>query len=1632
MRTEISKVTQGLERIVGGQCAGLSPRTVRTSLKEVKHKVYALLYYSLASNEPAILNDMFPGFFNQELELPHTAEDLMHETYKGFHVPEGDAADTYSHTGRSCARKFEHGEPIYACNDCGIDPTTVLCSYCFNRDDHEDHDVGMRIATSENEGICDCGDVTSWVRDLNCMCEIERAERDDIPQFVHDLRGSATETVAAALDYVLGVYTSFDLAFRPQLSPTEMIRHFQMLDPAPDYAESKQFCLLLWNDEYHSMPEAFEAVKNVTGWTKNIVDKCVVEIDKNGFSYLKTGDITSVHRDAQELRDLGYRYEIIPKLHFARFLISGIIIEWLRDASDHHLHEVQSSVRTSIAERCLEKYDNVPRFPPLMGTPDSNSSFLSNYSALLDNDGRIPKGQLDVTGSRIQYFFFFEPRFPKGIRSILHSTFAPILISSLDTRVEFARLLTEIYQQLMCCMACCDREYMHHSLGEVFFQLFACPVTTEAIIAAPQRIEIIAYTTRQVCMNELIISPPPAFTKPNAESFRIFKCRAAAIRILENLVECVEYNEKHLGFFRKSFVDELCELLSDFGNLTGIQRKTGDHVLIDTTLGYQNLRFLSLLYDIIEHFAKMTSELTDNSASEEIVDALEAVVLFINRSISASSFSMPQTSVGSGETDYLLNPLQAFCSTLVYNYHGFDFRWFERIYSASSAADFRTLLIHLGDRSLCRTVLMAQIDSGHWARNGTMIGHEADLCKEISGCTDLFLFQSTLLAGAPVSSLIENVISKFKFDQWLVSPDAEYETEYLERSTSLFDALVVFFYQVSSCWDWLGPSYDKSSQALGDQLVTLLIEESATFSDLKSDVRTTDDKIETFLKQFCTYKPPSGVSGSGRYSLKEDVLKNIDPMRLPFSSASPDELQYHIRKVIAKLDNCTEDDVVFVPKPVQLPANRARELSLISEFVSHPLLLKFVDKLLSHHTKNESDSYLLNLLHLVHRIVLDVSSVTPLADSAIASSLFKISRGQWAAGGVRYKAMLILREVLQRDAEMAVQAQLFRMFGEDTVIDAVELKAPAVKKNLSKKLANKRLKKLMGKMAKQQQQFKENNPSSDNELAQDEQRVCISCKLGARENDPLVIFWEQNVSSVFRMIGLGPESKKFRNVWNTCGHFIHLGCFDGLNVLPGEKKKCPFCGFSSNEYLVSHPVDCEFPALTAVERITLRDIEAAFFPVKNEPIVRSSDADNMSAQTGSHFDELCEALVDTIKMVEIASRSKASCGEDAYSERQLTLVRSAFQSFLSSPEYYTKTVGSGDAVSPLLMLFTGLGIVEDKFQKWAELGVLEYRSVVAGHDFERYSGMNAIDYQPLTEDQERLVFDSYGSRATDSQVVLKIYWNLAFVVLQKYREIVLLLMAIFPSFALESAEAKRGTYVDKINLIAQKTGLPRFQHFVSLCGTAPEDDDAGNPKEYLGVVGLHPLKHKLKDYIDLLYGPMGKKRSRSFSGGSTEEYIVCLICGSDIRLNSLKIGKCEELHDCAQKGQCIAFNPSTNSLLFLAGHDRLRVSTYKTPYVTSHGEPAPGLMRSQDLALLDPLKWQNLNDKYLNMTLHQYQTVYETRYFDHNPIQIPGLGMTLVPLVNGNNLGLLFGEEPEDFHQLNEDSDSDGSDERYD
>ncbi|CAN6628113.1 hypothetical protein TRVA0_011S02454 [Trichomonascus vanleenenianus] len=271
------------------------------------------------------------------MEELNTADEQ--DRFEAFlHKSKGARKVDPSHPGRPCVRKFKKGEPTYRCLTCGLDDTCVLCQYCFNDEDHQGHQVTVSISQQDSGGVCDCGDEEAWVHQFSCKYHsLENYPNDPIPD---DLHQAILETVEAALDYTIDVFSNSHTAIQ-KFSTTEEVISNETRSTLSEEAygieevpANGKYTLCLWNDQKHSFLDAITVILNATKKSCNFAEMVTTHIDSHGRGMVAvSGDLQGLLRKKKLIEETGLIATVRSARDVFREDMCAVIFDWLTDLS---------------------------------------------------------------------------------------------------------------------------------------------------------------------------------------------------------------------------------------------------------------------------------------------------------------------------------------------------------------------------------------------------------------------------------------------------------------------------------------------------------------------------------------------------------------------------------------------------------------------------------------------------------------------------------------------------------------------------------------------------------------------------------------------------------------------------------------------------------------------------------------------------------------------------------------------------------------------------------------------------------------------------------------------------------------------------------------------------------------------------------------------------------------------------------------------------------------------------------------------------------------------------------------------------------------------------------------------------
>jgi E3 ubiquitin-protein ligase UBR1 len=321
---------------------------------DARKALLEILFRSLTNDRPDYLAGLFPFGFPESYKL----KDIQGATERSEY--------TEAARGHPCGHIFKQGEASYHCMTCTDDATCVLCSRCFDASDHEGHQFHIS-ASAGNSGCCDCGDLEAWKKPVNCAIHTasEGTRTEDQPSPLPlDLIDSLRTTIGRVLDYFCDVIScSPELLRSPKTE--ESIKHdesISRLGPewyvgGDEYEAEPEYCLMVWNDEKHTIVEVREVVKRACRQTTKFGLGKAWEANDIGRSILRySRDLKELMRMSNIVESIKVTTTIRSSRDTFREQMCGTIVEWLSDIAgcsvgdDHHI------LRYTICEEMLQQW----------------------------------------------------------------------------------------------------------------------------------------------------------------------------------------------------------------------------------------------------------------------------------------------------------------------------------------------------------------------------------------------------------------------------------------------------------------------------------------------------------------------------------------------------------------------------------------------------------------------------------------------------------------------------------------------------------------------------------------------------------------------------------------------------------------------------------------------------------------------------------------------------------------------------------------------------------------------------------------------------------------------------------------------------------------------------------------------------------------------------------------------------------------------------------------------------------------------------------------------------------------------------------------------------------------------------
>lgn len=994
------------------------------------------------SKDEEYLNELFPDF-EEGIRQPTTKEWSMKQP------------ENFNHSGRNCGRKFNVDEPIYRCLDCGFDDTCVLCVRCFNKDDHAGHQVTIAIATETNSGICDCGDAEAWKKDIHCKCEETKISKKDRLTFNDEYKKYLKSYFESCLEYIILVFahqnqcllsTHKTLAVKGNTHAEDDLKHTQKVMDSIFRPETDEhvYMLVFWNDEVHNYQEAQLAIEECGDMYEDESFQYAKFINDDGrFILSHSANAETELKRFHLSHKMGFPGTFTNSQTYFKEDIAHHMINWFKTVLNHPNRAFQKIFRSALCEALCGEFELPAELAPYWQksklVPGSDYDGLLRGSKLPSDFATTKNGvtlKAPVFGStRLKYLLFFEPRYWKAMRSSMHEFLVSALLSDLEYKKIAAQQTVDIYGILLQNMFYVDREPMISFLDDFGLQFLSCPKTATAI--STTSLDRLMASCADV-LSRMLQPMKPTIRISHQGNDRRLQMRMTQTTILRTLKFILEKTTSLASLFEASTFYSFCKMISYCDRCYEIQRKEGEHVVIESM---DFILYREIVYPILDLIDTATQDDSLKRADSQklrtctltLLKSLYDGVKFRNSLDNQKLIKFRVSSQESGfyfPSHFLLGRLLAFTSS--------DVDSLKEIVSSVNFTD-------IADESLRRIVLNTQIESRFWIRNGTtalnMAASYTEHDRHIHGddpyTTDIYLNQVALCTQDPERYFL-NLLSRFELLRWLDGLPLD-ETVYEGKVFSVMEHFICFLYALLSHREpylkFESPEA-RTEHRFREVLRYMLCLKPLSYTQIEDtfDEDTLSNEVfERCLTDITIFSPPKGFQDEGMYTLKEEEYKFLDPLHLVAQLNDVSNNITLIAKHIAGENNY--EGLILKPQLEPIP-QFAQE---IGAFTRTESFARFVKRLMNRALHSGDETNVPILLHLLHAALVDADLAhcdEPIPDVYLTSGIYKtifsmISNSKFSKA-VIHKADFILETFLLK-SNTAVTQGLVEEFGQEPV-----------------------------------------------------------------------------------------------------------------------------------------------------------------------------------------------------------------------------------------------------------------------------------------------------------------------------------------------------------------------------------------------------------------------------------------------------------------------------------------------------------------------------------------------------------------------------------------------------------------------
>lgn len=717
--------------------------------------------------------------------------------------------------------------------------------------------------------------------------------------------------------------------------------------PTPALGRTREYALILWNDEKHSFREVIDTVKEALDLSETQARDVAERVDRNGRDILAvSSDIKLLVTYARKMAGIDLEVTIRPAYDVYCEELAHWVIHAIKDISEATYYFESDSMpgqltanpattRLLLTSILLEEWSPAHRQPLSFSSPQMSKEFFDS-SRLRKLDGML----------------LMDQKLWKEVRGWVRAWYMNVIARKEGRRAVSFRFAT-VYPKVVETFILRERE-PEHSVMLITVQLFSVPSIASDLVRNLNFLERLLTILRAIYTGQLVPMTRTLHLPPEAPARGLASTQSTLIRgvycrhifydvryILQSqgVQEQIVSEERHLAYF--------LDFLGLFNAFLPEVRQTQHHVEYESEMWVAVFSVCQLL----AKQAKLFGEAYAKALPRSLSSALSAIThkallcsLTQQRNDPAVFEPIAFHDVEFGCQRYSVVDFKVDKQAVSFH-HPVQWFWAEALKHLTTwttdgaiqelgvahcsqvidSVDEHGMLVVL-DSPLRVIVKIAQVKAGLWVRNGAptrgQATHYRDVAmKSIMYDQDLFALQAGLAVIASPDRLLVSYLDRYRVLGYFAgrehSSEGDEYTAIIDQSQQSFFAeeflllLITLLSEHSFARSW------PIEAIIRRETIHFLALGQGTYSALTRHIpehMTSHPCFERVLAQVSNFRPPDGTTDLGIFELKDECYSDVDTFFYHYSRNQRERADEQLREREKRFGRSADDLVIAPPQ----------------------------------------------------------------------------------------------------------------------------------------------------------------------------------------------------------------------------------------------------------------------------------------------------------------------------------------------------------------------------------------------------------------------------------------------------------------------------------------------------------------------------------------------------------------------------------------------------------------------------------------------------------------------------------------------------------------------------------------------